>query len=385
MNLRASMFWSYLNQYGAMAIQFVSSIILARLLMPEEIGIFSVAISFVALGQMLRDFGIGEYLIQEKDISQEKIRTGFTLSLLLSWTLGIVLLLLTKPISDFYGQPGLEKILPLIAFNFFLIPFGAITLALLRKEMRFDLIMRIQLLSSLVQPVVSILLAYHDFSYMSLAWGSVAGTATSVLMSQFYRRDRLSFSLTLSNWRSVVGYGSYNTITNLSSSLGTSAPDLIIGKVLDMHYVGIFNRGLGLLNMVRNLVIGGIKPILLPHFSKKHLEGDEVLSTSFLDMTDVLLFIFWPILGYIAIFSQEIILILFGENWIEASPVLAVLCIGSIFGTTIAFSPELFKASGNIKILTYISSSFSIIRVIFVLAGSMIGFIWIPYLWAFVS
>ncbi len=374
MNLRSSLIWSYATQYGMTAIQFASSIILARLLLPEEIGIFSVAISFVAFGHMLRDFGIGEYLIQEKNLTDEKIRTGFTLALLLSWSLALLLYLLSKPIADFYNQPGLLDIFPLIVFNFLIIPFGSITIALLRKEMRFDLIARINLTSSLVQPVVSITLAYLGFSYMSLAWATVAGTFTSVMMTLLYRNTKPTFSLSLSNWKDFFHYGSHNTITNLASTVTSSAPDLIIGKLLNMHLVGIFNRGQGLLQNIRNIALGGIKPILLPHFSKKLSHGDDALSQSLKDITNYFLFIFWPLLLFISSYSREIILFLFGENWIEASPVLSYLCFGAIFGVITAFYPEIFKATGNIKYLSRITLSFSIIRVAVLLIGSTINF-----------
>lgn len=375
MSLKKSLFWSYLSHYGSMVIQLGSSIILARLLIPEEIGIFSVALSFIALGNMIRGFGTGEYLIQEKELTTEKIQSSFTLAIIVAWVLSIIIYLISEPLALFYNEKGIAQILPIIAINFLFVPFGSITIALLRREMRFDKLIKINLSSAFMNASTSILLAMNGYSFMSLAWGAVAGTLTSVVVSQLYRPEGLSFIPALSKVREIIVYGSYNTLTNFTSSISTSAPDLIMGKMLDMHFVGIFSRGNGLLQMVSNLVVGGIRPILLPYFSQQHRENPHELAPAYLKMVDATLSIMWPILVFLALYSHEIIMFLFGDKWLEAVPVVQILTIGTSIWISGSLSQDIFKATNNIKTLTGITTIISLLRVIMLIIGSYFGFI----------
>lgn len=358
---------------------------MARLLLPEEIGIFSVAISFITLGHMLRDFGIGEYLIQEAELTSEKIRSGFTMSVMLAWVLAIIIYAISAPLAAFYEQEGIGKVLPVIAFNFLLIPFGSITIALLRRNLRLDLMLRINLSSALANALVSIVLAMNGFSYMSLAWGAVAGTLTSVIVSQFFRPTEFSFIPTLSGARAIVAYGGYNTLTNFSSNISTSAPDLILGKMLGMHTVGIFNRGKSLLNMISGLIIGGTRPVLLPFFSAKSRSNRQELALSYLQMTDILLAVLWPVLAFVILYASEVILFLFGENWAEAGPVVQILGVGSMVWLAVSFASDLFKATGNIRLLARITLTMSVVRVGAILLGGYFSFQMVVILFSFTS
>jgi O-antigen/teichoic acid export membrane protein len=368
-----------------MVIQLGSSIILARLLVPEEIGIFSVALSFITLGHMLRDFGIGEYLIQEKELTSEKIRSGFTLSLILAWILATIIYFISGPLASFYEEEGIAQVLPVIALNFLLIPFGAITISLLRREMRFDQLIKINLSSAFINASAAIFLAMNGYSFMSLAWAAIAGTATSVLVSQFYRPKALSFLPTLSKAKAIIAYGSYNTLTNFTSNIATTAPDLILGKMLGMHLVGIFNRGNSLLQMLTQLITGGVRPILLPYFSEQHRNNSQELASIYIKMTDALLAVLWPVMAFLIVYAHETILFLFGENWLEAVPVVQVLGIGTSIWLTASFASELFKATNNIKLLAKITFFMSFVRVIAILVGSYFSFKMVLILFAATS
>ena len=105
--------------YLTLSLQFVSTMILARLLTPEEIGIFSAGFTIVALAQLFRDFGLNQYIIQEKELNETKIRTTFTLNLLMSWTLGTLLFIAAGLIADFFQEEGIETLIRILSFNFF--------------------------------------------------------------------------------------------------------------------------------------------------------------------------------------------------------------------------------------------------------------------------
>src|SRR5688572_2485765 len=102
-------------------------------------GVFALAMAASALIASLREFGIGSYLVREPQLNQEKVRTAFGMWLVLSWTMGIVLLVARTPLAEAYGTPGIADVLLVASLSFFVTPFGQPAHALLVRDMRFDL------------------------------------------------------------------------------------------------------------------------------------------------------------------------------------------------------------------------------------------------------
>ena len=137
-NVKKAVFLSVGEKVIVFVIQFVSSVVLARLLSPHEIGIFSIGSLILALSHALRDLGITSYLIQERDLSPARLQTAATIAVIMSWTLALVVLALSGPVSSFYREEGVGEVLRVLAINFFFLPFGSVSMAILKRNMNFD-------------------------------------------------------------------------------------------------------------------------------------------------------------------------------------------------------------------------------------------------------
>src|SRR5690606_1931752 len=157
--------FSVLNQHSLQAINIISIAILARLLAPEEIGVFSVATSIAFVATEIRSFGVGEYLIREKEINENKIRTVLGVMVIMSWGLAALLIGSAPWIGTFYKNADLTNLLWIISIPFFLAPHTAVPYALLARDMKFDALLKVNLLGSLVRNGCSITLAVYGFSY----------------------------------------------------------------------------------------------------------------------------------------------------------------------------------------------------------------------------
>jgi len=113
----------------------------------------------VSISHTLRDFGVSNYLIQEKELTRDRLRTAQGLTVAVGWFLAIALFVLSAPLAGFYGEPGVEAVLGLLSVNFLVLPFGSVTAALLRRKMRFGILLRANLASAFAQSAVSIWLA----------------------------------------------------------------------------------------------------------------------------------------------------------------------------------------------------------------------------------
>jgi len=185
---RTAIAFSVTGRYMTLGLQFASTMLLARLLTPEYIGIYSAGFSVVALAHLFRDFGLNQYIIQEKELTAEKIRTTFTLSLLIAWTLGILIFSLSGIAADFFKEENVSHLLRLLAINFFVIPFGSVTLALLRKNLKFHITESISFSATILGIIVTIWTAYEGAQYLCLAYGAMTETLSTVLFSFFFQR-----------------------------------------------------------------------------------------------------------------------------------------------------------------------------------------------------
>ncbi|MBK9674759.1 MAG: oligosaccharide flippase family protein [Betaproteobacteria bacterium] len=135
--VRRSLVHSSLDSYSGVVMQLIGTMVIARLLTPAELGVFAVAAVFAALASTFRDFGVAEYLIQEQELSQEKIRPAFAANILVSWAMGLVLFLGSGFAAEFYRHQGVADVMRVQAVNFALIPFGAVTMAYFRRQLDF--------------------------------------------------------------------------------------------------------------------------------------------------------------------------------------------------------------------------------------------------------
>ena len=156
------------------ALNLVSYVVLARLLTPEEIGLYSVAAALVGILQVLREFGIGSYLIQAKDLGQERLDSALGLALVLALLAFGVTWFASPLAARFYDAEGITTVLRVVALNFLLLPFCSICQSLLRRRMKFDQLLRINLVGGVLGVVVTLTLAYEGAGPASQAWGSVA-------------------------------------------------------------------------------------------------------------------------------------------------------------------------------------------------------------------
>ena len=180
---RLSFLFSFGERYTSLLVNTVGAMVLARLLTPAEVGVYAVGAVLVGLAQVLRDFGVGTYVIQEKQLDQEKLRAALSTSMLVAWLLAALVLAASGPAARFYDEPRLRTVMQLLAINFVLIPFSAVALPYLRRQMRFKAIFAINASQCVAQVLCSIVMAALGFGYLSLAWGAVAGAAAALLAS----------------------------------------------------------------------------------------------------------------------------------------------------------------------------------------------------------
>lgn len=371
-DVRNNFLISMLSSNAILIINFIGSMFLARMLTPHEIGVFSVAYVFAGLLRTIREMGIGSYIVQESELTTLRFRTAFGISIVLAVVTGLIVAAFAVPVGTFYREPGITNALLVIALSFLLVPFGATTQSYLRREMRFKEIAVINSLSALVQNVAAVLLAWVGLSYMSLAWSSLIGILATILCVLFYRPSILPWLPSLAEWRRVIKFGSYVSGSSLVSYCNASLSDLLLGRLINMEAVALFNRAKSLSELIGSILWQATNSVSLPYFSLAIREGRPVLPP-FLHATTLYSTLSIPICAVLAIMAEPTILLLYGDQWTSSAPLLQLLCLATALGAPATLTNQLLTAMGEVKAQFTLDVQYLVLKLVFVLACAPFG------------
>lgn len=358
LNLRRSIFITFFSTNMATAIQFGVTIILSRLLTPAEVGIFSITLVFINLIAVFRDFGVTSYLQQEKDLTSDKARSALGLLLTTSWLLAALTFFVRDAIAGFYGQEGIAEVLMVLCISLALVPFASFFYALLARDLQAGKQAIVNTVSSIVYAAVCIVLAYQGFSYMAMAWANVANITVAIVIYLFIRPKDISCWPRFRDWRAPIHFGGGAIIGNLLERIHGSIPDLVLGKLSGPHAVGLYSRANGLIGIFQQIAGPTINYNAMPYLAKNHHAG-QPLSPILSRATTYLTAVAWPAFIVTAIFSKEIINVLYGEQWLEAAPIAVLIALQATVRFGYSLTGAALLATGR-PYLSAISSGVSI-------------------------
>lgn len=375
MTVRSALFYSFGTRYASLVIQFVATVVIARLLSPTELGIYSVGAAVIMIAHTFRDFGTSSYVIQEKELTAERLRTAFTLTIIVAWLIAVVLFVASAPLARFYAEPGVGEVLRVMALNFALIPFGSITLALLRREMNFRSIMFINLASTFVHSGASILFSSLGLSFISLAWAAVLGTATTVIGALMVNRSWVMAWPSLSERRHVLGFSVRSSVSSIASEAGHASPDIILGRVLGMEATGIFGRAMGYVQLFERLLQDVLRSVMLPYLSEEIRSGSDLRATLNRALENIAS-VSWFLIGLTAVLAEPGIRLLFGSQWGEAALIAQVLAVAMAIRCIAPSLASGFVANGQIDVLMKVSVISVAAKVFLLILLSPYGLLW---------
>lgn len=327
--LHRSLLLSSADRYGSLVIQLLAIAALSRLLTPSEFGVYSLVMALSALAHTLREFGGANYIIQKPALSEQCIRTAFTVSLLISSLFAVVLVALRDAAALFFSESGLREGVAVSALNFLLLPFSVTISALLRREMVFDALALCNVTANLATAVTSVALALIGLGFMGPVWGSVAGNVVLVGLLFAHKRNFRIFRPSFRNFEDLVLFGAYSSGAVVINVLYTWSPQIILGRVLGMTAVGLYTRSFNVIQLFDKLVLDVINPVIMPAVSARARSGGDV-KRLYLSSLALVAALHWPFLICIALLADPIVRIMFGAQWIEIVPLVRMLSLASM-------------------------------------------------------
>jgi O-antigen/teichoic acid export membrane protein len=370
--VRNSLVLSMADSYVGLLLQIASTVIISRLLTPSEVGVFAIAAVFSALATTFRDFGVAEYLIQERELTREKIRAALTLNILVSWSMALLMLLGANWVANFYREPGVGDVMRVLALNFVLVPFGAVTHAWFRRELNFKPVFVCNLFSHIAAFVVSVALALEGFGTLSLAWGSFAGIVAVVVATWFYKPPDFPFLPGLKGLGPVFHFGKFASLIYVFGQLGRGAPELILGRALGATDVGLFSRAGGLTEMLHRILLRPVLLICMPYFADQD-RGNGSIASAYANSVSLLTAAGWPFLAVTALLAYPLIHVIYGEQWVSVVPLAQILCLACAAEILYLPSREAVLASGDAKRASALQVQIVVLQVLGLLAAIPFG------------
>jgi lipopolysaccharide exporter len=364
--------FSFTERYFLSLLALVSSMLLARLLSPAEIGTYSVTLAFLAVAQMLRDFGVSSYLIQEAQLTVDRVRSSFGVSLMVGTSLFVLIFLCAPWVAHWYGVPAMLGIMRVVAVNFLILPFSTISMALLRREMRFKRLMAINLMSGVIVFLITMALVLSGMGPISMAIASVCGNIASGTAAWIARADFKVLAPSLTEWRRVTGFGGRVALTNIVTSLSMNANELVLAKVMGVAPVAILSRAQGLIALITRDIFGSAINVIYPAIARAKRDGHDVGSIH-ARAVGISTALVWPTVGMMSLFPLEIIRLMFGPQWNESAILLPPLALGAVGYAMSCFAMPLLTASGNVRVATRFELIYQPLRAAAVVSTALVS------------
>lgn len=339
--------------------------IIARLLTPAELGVYAVTMALLAFAATVRDMGAGQYLLQEKELNTDRIRAVWSVQLTVGIALALVVLMARSPVAGFYGDPQMREIMTVLSVNYVVNPLGSVTYAWLMREMRYDALAIIRFSATLSGASLSVLLAARGHGAISLAWGSLCSTTVNAAASTFFRPRDYPWLPGLREVPRVLSFGSRMTSSTIISTISTTAPDFLIGKMQGLGAVGYFSRATGLVGMFNRLVTDAVSTVALSLFAKLSRESYDS-SSLFLRAVSYISALSWAFCLAIVFLAHSIIHALYGAQWEQSVDLARLLALAGGVAAVIPVCSAALLGSGQVVTLlkaTAISALTSVILV----------------------
>lgn len=369
---RKSIGYTFATQYLELSIQFLGVLILARLLSPADTGVYSVAAFLMLLLHAFRDFGVVNFIIQETELTREKIQSAFGVAIILALLVAAIMLLSCDAVARFYNNIALRDIMQIMALSFAISPFGSLLIGIYRREMQFKTIFFIKTFSAICHVLIATTLAYRGYGAASLAWANFAGILSFGLAANLFRPKGLPYLPRFTHIRTILSFGGMSSFGNAANTIGSNSADLIIAKQIDMMSVGYFSRGNGLVQLFARLIASALTPVALPYFSKIKRNGDD-LKKPYLLAINYLTVLAWPFFAVMALLAYPIVRFLYGLQWDASVPVVELLCVAGAISSMSIFSGHVMIANGQIKQATVAQLLSQPVKVVAVLIASVYG------------
>ncbi len=325
----SGMLWTALQKYSKMFIQFISGIILARLLTPYDYGCIGMLAIFMVLAETFIDGGFGSALIQKKRPTQVDYSTIFFWNIGMAVFMYVILYCLAPIIASFYNIPLLCSVLRVQGIVLFLYAFNIVQRNQLKKKLNFKILSIVAISTSLIALSVTIIMAYKGFGVWALVVQNLITAAIPSIVFWFYIKWRPIWTFSWNSFKELFSFGFYMFLTLLLNRFGQQIQGLLIGKFYSPATMGYYSKAHGTEKLASTSISSIMTQVTYPLYAE--IQDDKIaLGNMIKKLTMTLSYVTFPLMFILLLCAKPIFVLLYSDRWLSSVPYFQVLCLAGL-------------------------------------------------------
>ncbi|MBL26754.1 MAG: hypothetical protein CMM50_04275 [Rhodospirillaceae bacterium] len=346
--------WMVLMRFSIRSIGIVSTLILARLLVPEDFGVVAIATLILGVVEIIGQFGFETAIIRDMKAERPDYDTAWTMKILRGVVVGSILAGSGPFVAAFFGDPRVENVMYVLAAASFLDSVQNIGVVDFRKNIQMHREFNFRVWRKVVSFVVTIVLAFVMKSYWALVFGIFADRATGLVAS--YMMSKYRPRLTLVRWRKLLGFSVWVLVHNVLWYARENVGRAIIGRILDSASLGVYSVAKELAQLPTSELVLPIQAALVPGYARI-VNNPSALASAYVRTFSTVLMIAAPAGIGLALLAEPFVLTVLGASWESAVPVLQILAFHGTMQVSYASAGGVLLSLGKPRILVYLSLS----------------------------
>lgn len=344
----SGMIWTALQKYSTMFIQFISGIILARLLTPYDYGCIGMLAIFMTLAEAFIDGGFGSALIQKKQPTQEDYSTIFYWNLGMAALMYAILFVSAPAISRFYNIPLLCNVLRVQGVILFIYAFNIVQRNQLRKKLNFKVLSIVTITTSIIALCVTIFMAYRGYGVWALVAQHIITAAIPAFVFWFFVKWRPIRIFSWKSFKELFSFGFYMFMTHLVNTFCSKLQGLLIGKLYSPATLGYYSKASSTERLASGSISSVMTQVTYPLYVKVQ-EDKSAMASMIRRLTMTISYVTFPLLMVLLLTAKPLFVLLYSDKWLPSVPYFQVLCIVGLSSCLQAVNTQPIAAIGKSK------------------------------------
>lgn len=378
MNNSKAFIWGLLSRFAPQGLYLVTTMILARFLSPSDFGIMGVLAIVFMVANILLDSGLGGSLIQKKEIDNKDCSTISSFNILVSALIYLVLFFTADPLEHYFSIEGLSNVVKVVSIVFPITAFGIVPLSLLKRALNFKKIFISTFLGVIIASIVAIYIALNDGGVYALVSYQITVNVAIVISNFYFSKYKLSLKFYLANFKELIPFGFFTSMVTVIDTIYENLIITLTGKYLNVQKAGYLYQAKRMEETMSSSLSVAVGIVAFPILSRLR-DDKEKFNLEATGIFKTITLLVFPLLSFVFVFSSEILSILFGKQWIPASPYMKVLMLCGFFILLDQLFLSFIKALGNVKNLMNFTIAKRSIGVVLLLLAIFINSEWLIY------
>jgi O-antigen/teichoic acid export membrane protein len=344
-------FWIFALKLINRGMGFVRTIILARILSPEDFGILGIAMLSISILDTFSQTGLLPALIQKKENVESYLDTAWTFAAIRGLFMFLILFSFAPLIAKFFSSPHASLVIKVIALSTLFSGFRNIGIVYFQKKMEFHKQFWFEATGTLIDLCVAIPLAFILRDVWALVWAGLAAQFVKMIISYYMHPYRPRIRFQRNKFLELFEYGKWIIGSSILVFLITKGDDIFVGKFIGAVALGYYQMAYLISNLPSTEISHIVARVTFPAYSKIQVNYQR-LKDAYLNVLQVLAFLIFPLAGLTIVFAEDFTRLFLGAKWLQMVPSIQVLALAGLVRSLSVTSGPLFHGTGQPQIVT---------------------------------